>query len=234
MSEIKGIIKYVGKGTALALALCGGITIASNCALYKTTPPNSIQPVVPIETTIQQPITDYSKMTWQEAIKSVQTPVQAQDYLNQNYGYDSDEKRDIDRSIWIPGLIFTGSSKGETFKYNHQRRKGVCLDFATSAAALLSDNNYSPLLLNMYGDPGTHTVFLYRVGDKYGAVGNTPLSPIYDTIEQLVTKGMNQTYNFSFTKFDIVNLNDNYDKPEEWISGNVDLGLNLHDPLFSL
>ena len=55
MSEIKGIIKYVGKGTALALALCGGITIASNCALYKTTPPNSIQPVVPIETTIQQP-----------------------------------------------------------------------------------------------------------------------------------------------------------------------------------
>ena len=75
----------------------------------------------------------------------------------------------------------------------------------------------------MHGSSIAHAVFLYKVGDKYGAVGNTPLKPVYNSVDELVRKGFADVYNLSYDRSTIVNLNDNYDNREEWVAGDIDL-----------
>lgn len=157
---------------------------------------------------------DYTEMTWQEAIAYVKTPEQAQHYLNTHFEIDLNEYA---RGFNILGINFF--TKGETFKYNHTRRKGVCIDYATAAAALLSDDDYPPLLLHMKCEDkkSCHVVFLYKTEEGFGALGNTPEKPVYATIDKLVT-----TIGEEYEYFSIVNLDENF-KDKEWIDGDIDL-----------
>ncbi|MEK6969193.1 MAG: transglutaminase-like domain-containing protein [Nanoarchaeota archaeon] len=141
------------KDKLVVIALAGSLG-NSGCLTYTTMPLNFV-PVftVPIggvvnEQAKNKEFVDYSKLTWQEAIDQVQTPEQAQEYLDQHFSTDYDEVG------W--------HSKGESFKYNHSKAKGNCLDYATVAAALLSDNGYSPILLAMSDSNTAHAVYLYR------------------------------------------------------------------------
>ncbi len=154
---LEKLVKNIGRKVA-TITLAGSLLLGSGCATYRTMSPILIQPVTPIERPIERSI-DYSKLTWQEAIEYVQTPEQAQDYLNMHFQYDYDEANDAKRGFVIYGLINTTGSRGETFNQNHQKQRGICFDYATSAAALLSDNGFPPLLLIMYKGKTGHAVF---------------------------------------------------------------------------
>ncbi len=56
------------------IILAGTFLLNSGCAtLYKTTSPDEIQPVTPIKKKIEKRITNYSKLTWKEAIEYVKS-----------------------------------------------------------------------------------------------------------------------------------------------------------------
>ena len=192
-------IKSIGsKITAIVLA--GYLMPNAGCSMYKTISPEDIQPVKPIEKhlngQVKAPI-DYSKLTWQEAIEQVQTPEQAQDYLNKH-------------------LFYEESGHYDSFKINHSDRHGVCLDYATAAAALLSDNNYQPLILEMNdGEKYSHVVFVYKLDGEYFALGNSPLARGYLSIDGLI-KGLNQKYGKAYCNYFIFDLNANY--KTEWMN----------------
>jgi len=202
--------------------LTGTLLFTSACATYKTISENLIQPVKPVEINSEEEIPDYSKLTWQEAINYVQTPQQAQYYLNTHLTYDNEEAKAF--SIWIPGIIhFSTINKGESFAENHKRRKGVCLDYATCAAALLSDNGYPPLVLITEKEDRLHAIFLYKTKKGFGTLGTTPYEPIYPTVKKLLEK------NSYIKNYKIVDLTEAY-RGEEWIFGDVDIVKNLPKP----
>ena len=210
---LEKLIKNIGrKFTSVALA--GTLLLGSGCATYRTMSSRLIQPVTPIERPIERPI-DYSKLTWQEAIEYVQTPEQAQDYLDRHFTQEDQSSR------FIPGIGTFGKQKGETFRYNHSISKGDCFDYSTSVAALLSDNGYPPLLLDMRDDSGGHTVFLYKTANGFGVLGNTPLPPKYEKVTDILNEFAN-LYGWNFDHFNIYNLDNNFSS-REWISGDVNL-----------
>lgn len=223
---LEKLVKNIGRKITTVL-LVGNLLLGSGCMTYNTLSPSSIQSVTPIKEPIErlkeEPI-DYDKLTWQEAIEYVQTPEQVQDYLDRHFSYESQGAT----LIFIPGFIMISKQKGETFRYNHTLRKGSCFDYATSAAALLSDNNYPPLLLTMGTKSSSHSVFLYRTKTGYGALGRIHLGPVYSSIENLVNC-LNEKINFSYDKFNIVNLDENYEN-REWIDGDINLVKNLPFP----
>ena len=211
---LEKLVKNIGRKIT-SVALAGSLLLSLGCATYKTISPNLIQVVTPMKRPIQRPI-DYTKLTWQEAIEFVQTPEQAQDYLDRYFSFDEDDV-------------------GETFALNHADRRGTCIDYAISAAALLSDNNYPSLMLAMGSAfREGHAVFLYRTESGYGAIGTSPLDPKYRTVEELV-RGYNLRYNDDFSSFFIADLNATYPN-HGWINENarVIIRFNLHQSLIKI
>lgn len=200
---LEKLINNIGrKITTLALGV--GLLVSGGCATYTTMSPSLIRPVEPIEREIEreldEPI-DYSKLTWQEAIKYVQTPAQAQDYLDRHFLGDKND------------------SSGESFKFNHSDRRGNCVDYALSAAALLSDNNYPPLILAM-GSPFKqgHMVFLYKTKEGHGSIGFVSIPPLFETVEELIRE-YNYVTDADHSSFFVANLNATY-PDRRWIDGN--------------
>lgn len=211
---LEKLIKDIGRKITLTV-LAGTLLFGSGCGFYKVMSPISIKPVKSIEKTVEK--IDYSKLTWREAIRHVQTPEQAQDYLKRHFDYDCNES-----AFALPGLFSMGG-KGETFKHNHIRRKGVCFDYATVAAALLSDDGYPPLLLDLQDGPSSdgHSLFLYRTDTGFGALGTTPMKPIYSSTNELV-KNINTKYEEHYTQYNVINLDENV-PCRQWIGGDMDL-----------
>src|SRR3989344_8847568 len=152
----------------------------------------------------------YKKLTWQQAMEYVQTPEQAQVYLDRHFTTLRDDT--IRRS----------------FKYNHLIPGGKnCLDYANSAAALLSDDGYLQNYLCMFTEylENRHAVFLYRTPAGYGSLGNTPIAPEHQTVESLVM-AFEQIYGpkFKYDLYKIISLD--YAFPDgEYIGGDGDLYL---------
>ena len=204
---LEKLVKNIGsKITTIALA--GTLLLGSGCATYKTMSPSLIQPVTPIERPIKRPI-DYSKLTWQEAIEYVQTPEQAQDYLDTH-------------------LSQVAEGAYESFRLNHTDRTGVCYDYAMAAAALLSDNGFPPILLELDGKNGDHSVFLYRINDSFYALGNTPVPEPSRNIVDLI-KRISSKYGMNFDDYFIINLDENY-PDRKWIDGEK-INSKLFSPL---
>ena len=90
----------------------------------------------------------YAQLDYKEMIKLIKTPTEAAYYLK-NYLHFEWEN-------------WEGSCR--SFKYIHERKYGICCEYAVTAAALLSDNNYPPLLLHLrYVSGGTtHAFFIYQ------------------------------------------------------------------------
>ena len=157
----------------------------------------------------------YKKLTWQQAMEYVQTPEQAQVYLDRHFTTLRD---DTPRDDTIR----------RSFKYNHLIPGGKnCLDYANSAAALLSDDGYLQNYLCMFTEylENRHAVFLYRTPTGYGALGNTPIAPEHQTVESLVM-AFEQIYGpkFKYDLYKIISLD--YAFPDgEYIGGDGDLYL---------
>lgn len=209
-------IKKIGKKIILCTSVLSMLSFGNACTSYhKALSPSLIDSIKSINSpTNKVEKIDYSKLTWQEAIAYVKTPEQVQDYLERHFEYDFDEYNGFS----FFGLFNVGT-KGETFKCNHTKRKGICIDYATSAAALLSDDGYPPLLLYMKKGQSRHVVFLYKTEEGFGALSNNSEKPVHKTIESLV-KSVRQYY--PFEHYAIVNLDENF-KNREWIDGDVDL-----------
>lgn len=200
----------------LSAAVLSTLSFGSACMpYYKTVSPSVIDGMKPINSPKEKvEKIDYSNLTWQEAIDYVKTPEQAQEYLRWHFEYDLDEYNGF--SLFP---LFNIKTKGETFRHNHTRRKGICIDYATAAAALLSDDGYPPLLLYIKKEKlgSSHVVFLYKADTGFGALGSTPEKPVHEKIEDLV-KNISKEYNY----YAIVNLDENY-KNREWIDGDIDM-----------
>lgn len=207
---IKGIANKVAPiAVSGILALIGGCaTIPQDQYLtFKTISPEAIQPVSH-KPSVEIPEGGWGSLTYQEAIEFVKTPEQAQCYLDNYLVYDYEEAEDV-RAL---------KGVGESFKENHEKGKGVCFDYATAAAALLSDNGYDPLLLGMKRpDKLNHMVFLYRTPKGFGCLGDTPMLPKYGSVNDLV-KAFNGYWGGNFNEYGVLNLDSNFGR-EAWISG---------------
>jgi len=124
-------------------------------------------------------------MTYVEAIRAVKTPRQAQDYIRNNITY-ADDKETYGEEEYIA-----------SFKRIHEGGRDDCDGAAFAAAALLSDNDYRPLILSVFRDvPGSnvregHSLFLYIDGNKWGTLGVDPTNdslPKYSSIVEIVRK----------------------------------------------
>lgn len=188
-----------------------GATLLLNSCYLKTISSGSVQLVNPVEKALDKQI-DYNKLTWQEAIKKVQTPEQVQDYLDRH-------------------LIFKENEKETSFAIIHTDRKGDCHEYAIASAALLSDDGYKPYILSMFTTNYAegHSVFLYRIPQGYGALGNSPLPPHYDTVEDLI-KMFNFLTGIKFTKYVIIDLEKSFPN-KEWIASQN--GVDEYLPPFS-
>ena len=222
---LEKLIKPISKKLT-ALALASTILLSSGCSTYKTISPQSIKEVAHKSGSTEiNHFVNYDAMTWQEAINYVETPEEAQDYLDRHFTYDDNEKVDF------PGLdvlFFHKASQGESFKYNHTRKKGVCIDYATAAAALLSDNDYPPLVLcikttSPTGKTYKHAVFLYHQESGFGTVGNTAVKQQYPTIRELVTTLIQKNNpNSKPLSYAVVNLDTQWER-DQWIKGDINM-----------
>lgn len=190
-----------------AAAIAGFITLAANLVFffqeyskgeYKTVSSNSLE--------YRQPAQKQDRHTvleWYDAIKIVSTPQDAQKYLEGNFTYDADKAT---------------RKTGGSFKNNYKKGKGVCFDYATTAAALLADDGYQPLILRLDGKNESHAVYLYRDREttKFGALGNTTRAPEYECIRDLaLSLG-------DFDKFTIIDLDSSF-PDREWVWGDIDV-----------
>lgn len=117
------------------------------------------------------------------------------------------------------------TQKIESFAENHRDRRGDCLDYALAAAALLSDDGYTPAVLRMFDAKlkKAHAVFLYRTETGYGVLGNSPLSPTYETVPALV-HALEHKYHLKFTRFHVVDVEKSFPQ-QQWRDGNKFLEL---------
>ena len=213
METVK-FLKMMAVAGALALGVSRGVTTA---VLWSQAPstisPSAIQSVVPIERPLA--VIDFDRigeMTWEEAIEAIQTPLEAQVYLDDHFSYPSSS---ID------------NGRVDSFKTNHSDGKGVCYDYAMAAAALLSDNGYPPLVLLVKN----HGVFLYREGDSYVALGNTPVMEGADSIEGLVGK-ISDITGVDYKTYAVFNLDDYYG--DWWVGGDGSKSRSVSVPPWNL
>ncbi len=89
--------------------------------------------------------TYYANLNYLKIIKVIKTPKETAYYLK-TY------------------LHFKRTETCRSFKYIHNRKYGQCAEYAVAAAALLSDNNYPPLILHLYyhSSKNTHALFIYQ------------------------------------------------------------------------
>ena len=110
----------------------------------------------------------YAQLDYKEIIKLIKTPTETAYYLK-NY------------------LYYKKETTCHSFKYIHERKYGKCCEYAITAAALLSDNGYPPLILHLYYAFGsrTHAFFIYQDKEtkKWGMLsgaGGESLLPMFE------------------------------------------------------
>ncbi len=186
------------KSKITLIGFLSGLTIFSGCGprIVKTIPLEEIQQA-PQSKTKKEYSQDYSNLSWKEVIRKIKTPEEAQRYLDVHFRYENE-------------------GKYESFKLNHKDREGVCFDYALAAAALLRDDGYPSTILELTGDGPDHTVFLYKKGEKYCVLGNTPLMEGCRNMGVLI-KVLNARYNTNFDSYFVFDMEENHGT--RWISG---------------
>lgn len=98
----------------------------------------------------------YSHLNYKEVIKEIKTPEQANHYLRKQ-------------------LHYADTGTYSSFKRIHERGYGLCAEYAIAAAALLSDNDYPPLILVIYlrNASFNHAVYIFqdKKTGRWGCLG---------------------------------------------------------------
>ncbi|HIG94129.1 MAG: hypothetical protein QT05_C0048G0046 [archaeon GW2011_AR13] len=164
---------------------------------------------------------EYSKkirnMNYEEVIKEIKTPKEATKYLTEFLSYKTDKEQYGEKNIYL------------SFKHIHKNEIDDCNGGALTAAALLSDDGYEPLVLTMLEKGGEkpnpsmgHIIFIYKKENKWGTLGINPSDcqePKYSSIEEIV-----QRYNF-ITYF-IKNIKEEY---PDYIDNDINMRQKLLD-----
>lgn len=146
----------------------------------KSYDPSLVKDVQPKLWNVKNNLGDFSRMNYQESIEYVQTPVQAQKYCD-----------------WLcsrPTGVFDEGKYMSGFKKTHEGRSPVdCSEVAYAAAALLSDNEYPPLIIAFtpfrFLKSKGHALFVYKEQGNFGSVGIEPgdfQHPVHESLESLV------------------------------------------------
>ena len=206
----KTIKNLAGKSLVSLLSLA---FFNQSCNICKTIPHASLESIPSIVTENKIPIDtsiNYKNLSWEEAIDCVKTPEQAQNYLDKHLTFVKTFK----------------TAPHESFKLNHLNGKGVCVNYALDAAALLQDNGYLPLILGFKSKKDDyHAIFLYRTEKGFSALGNTSVDKSYKSIDELV-EDFHNLYDYEPTGYFVMNLDKNFQSlektpigPKEWITG---------------
>lgn len=150
---------------------------------------------------------DFGRFSWQDAIKYVSTPREAQYYCN----WLCATKKFTNVNSYIP-----------SFKEVHEGNQMDCVRGAIAAAALLSDNGYAPLALTVC-DNSTfscegHIVFIYKQNGKFGSVGINKHDfhePKFDTVRDLAQDIVDH-FPDNWNYYGVLNFADNH---TDFISG---------------
>lgn len=116
----------------------------------------------------------YSHLSYKEVIEQIKTPAETAHYLENQLNY-----------------LHINTCR--SFKYIHERGYGLCAEYAIAAAALLSDNNYPPLILQVFLEDYptiSHACYIYqnKKAGKWGTLGikgeNSP-DAIFNNMEEI-------------------------------------------------
>lgn len=140
---------------------------------------------------------NYAKLDHNQIIKKVSTLKQAKDYCLNYLKKEGDFYNHSQIDYW------------SSFKKTHERGNGDCEDGALAIIALLGDDGYGAKVLIMqdFGRPYGHTVYLHEKNGKFGSGGINEEDwklPIYNTIDKLV-KSLN------YNMYHVLDLNDSLD-----------------------
>lgn len=165
--------------TTLAQKLFLSVALGTNifaigCSTYKTCDTNSFYEPPQQKVKRKKQKLTFENMTWQEVIQAVETPSQAEKYCS----WLKDNRKKDDEYHYY------------SFKSVHEGARIDCNEVAYSAAALLGDNGYPPIVmcLSDFLNSEGHMVFVYKQHGKYGSIGiqqNDCQEPVYDSIETL-------------------------------------------------
>ncbi|MEW5896357.1 MAG: hypothetical protein AB1668_01580 [Nanoarchaeota archaeon] len=197
---LENLVKQIGRELT-PVALGAAMLLEAGCATtVKTIPPSEIPPIQPAEMPVDKQ-TDYSKLSWQEAIAAVKTPEQARDYLDRHLTYEP-------------------ATSLRSFAAIRKDGRGSCFDYSLVAAALLSDNGYKPsvLMMGLSNTAPIHAAFLYRTPEGYSALGNLSCCRNnYSTVSDLV-KAFAKYSGINFDRYYILDLEQTFPKGE-WLTG---------------
>lgn len=94
---------------------------------------------------------------------------------------------------WLHTLAYNKADTMRTIVGVTKHKTAHCLEAAMSAAAILEHRGYPPLILDLESTDGIdHTLFLYRLGGKYGTIGKSRdigldgRKPLFSSLEALV------------------------------------------------
>ena len=147
---------------------------------------------------------EYHKYSWQELIEKLGTLDDVQDYLD-------------DHIANVSGVPM------RSFKRVHEDRIGDCDNKSIAAAALLSDDGYTPNILIMHDfsnlNEAGHAMFLYKSTMGYGALGMPRMPAIYPDVPSLL-KTLNNNYGENYTHYMVVDLDETFPNGE-WKGSDV-------------
>ena len=79
--------------------------------------------------------------------------------------------------LWLNAMPYNAETHGETlrsFRGVLRTRKAHCLEACLAAAVILEQHGYPPILMSIESqDWLDHVVFLYKEGDRWGAIGRS-------------------------------------------------------------
>lgn len=121
-------------------------------------------------------VAEYKSLSYEQVIKTVSTPEQAQWYVeNCITPFSEDDDEFLVR---------------HSFRLTHETGRGDCDDAAVAAAAMLQDDGYPPKYMRLTGYSGGHVVYLYFDFKKelYGVVSIWPnefSKPRFKSLDEL-------------------------------------------------
>ncbi len=193
------MLKIIKKGLVAGLVSLSFLESCSYCKMISIKSAESRMPVIEKNINLNDTI-DYEQMTSNEVISFVKTPNQVQDYLDRH-------------------LIYDLSSVYKSFNETHINKKALCIGYAFSAASLLIDDGYPPIILGLKNKKQNHLMYLYNTEKGFSVLGNNATQKRYLHIGELLKDFENNYNNIYPKKYFIIDLNDNSPN-KEWMNSN--------------
>ena len=144
----------------------------------------------------------FDSMTWQQAIKAVNTPDEAVDYVRW-----ASAKSPLTHPFYNSKYVSNGYRTISLKKIHECKEAFDCSEAALAALALLSDNGYPPYMLCMEKLTSGHILPVCKINGKYRSLFSPEEFP---SIDAIASKN-------GYSRYMLIDLNQQRQK--DWISG---------------